>query len=135
MHLTNSDDLPVGSENSAAEATGQRCLPVPTDVKNEEQVIRLVQRTVDELGRIDILVNNAGGARLGPLSSLPTKAWDASFQLNVRSAYLCTREAGRHFVEQRGGAIVNVSSDGVSTGSGVVRTMRRPRPRCRCLLE
>ncbi len=93
------------------EATGQRCLAVPTDVKEEEQVIRLVQRAVDELGRIDILVNNAGGARLGPLSSLPTKAWDASFQLNVRSAYLCTREAGRHFVEQRAGAIVNVSSD------------------------
>jgi NAD(P)-dependent dehydrogenase (short-subunit alcohol dehydrogenase family) len=42
---------------------------------------------------------------------LPTKAWDASFDLNVRSAYFCTREAGRHFLEQRSGAIVNISSD------------------------
>jgi len=92
-------------------ATGRRCLPVPTDVKDEEQVIRLVHRTVLELGRCDILVNNAGGTRMGPLATLPTKAWDASFDLNVRSAYFCTREAGRHFLEQRSGVIVNISSD------------------------
>jgi citronellol/citronellal dehydrogenase len=91
-------------------ATGRRCLPVPTDVKVEEQVVQLVQRTVDELGRIDILINNAGGTRMGPLATLPTKAWDASFDLNVRSAYFCTREAGRHLLEQRSGAIVNISS-------------------------
>ena len=92
-------------------ATGRRCLPIRTDVKDEEQVIDLVQRTVEELGRLDILVNNAGGTRMGPLSALPTKAWDASFDLNVRSAYLCTREAGTHFVAQGSGVIVNISSD------------------------
>jgi citronellol/citronellal dehydrogenase len=95
-------------------ATGRRCLAVPTDVKDEEQVVRLVQRAVDELGRVDILVNNAGGNRLLPLTQLPTKMWDSSFNLNVRAAYVATREAGRHFVAQRSGAIVNVSS-----GAGV----------------
>jgi citronellol/citronellal dehydrogenase len=95
-------------------ATGRRCLPISTDVKVEEQVVELVRRTVEELGRVDILVNNAGGTRMGPLATLPTKAWDASFDLNVRSAYFCTREAGRHFLEQRSGAIVNISS-----GAGV----------------
>jgi 3-oxoacyl-[acyl-carrier protein] reductase len=90
---------------------GGRCLIVPTDVKDESQVVAMIERTVKELGRLDILVNNAGGARLGPLSALPTKAWDAGFDLNVRSAYIATREAGTHFLEQRSGAIVNVSSD------------------------
>lgn len=90
--------------------TGRRCLAVPTDVKDEAQVIRMVQRTVDELGRIDILVNNAGGTRMGPLTGIGTKAWDSSFDLNVRAAYLCTREAGRHMLSQRSGAIVNISS-------------------------
>jgi 3-oxoacyl-[acyl-carrier protein] reductase len=94
--------------------TGRRCLTVPTDVKDEEQVVRMVQRSVDEMGRIDILVNNAGGTRMGPLTGISTRAWDASFDLNVRSAYFCTREAGRHFIEQGSGAIVNVSS-----GAGV----------------
>jgi 3-oxoacyl-[acyl-carrier protein] reductase len=91
--------------------TGPRCLVVPTDVKQEAQVVVLVQRTVDEFGRLDILVNNAGGTRMGPLRTLPTKAWDASFELNVRSAYVATREAGPHFIEQSSGVIVNVSSD------------------------
>jgi citronellol/citronellal dehydrogenase len=103
------EDLERTSEAIEA-ATGSRCLPVPTDVKQEDQVVRLVQRTVGELGRLDILVNNAGGTRMGPLATLPTKAWDASFDLNVRSAYFCTREAGRHLIAQRSGAIVNVSS-------------------------
>ncbi|MBL7494575.1 glucose 1-dehydrogenase [Frankia sp. AgB1.9] len=93
------------------DATGRRCLPVPTNIKDEDQVIALVARTVDELGRVDILVNNAGGTRMGPLRTLPTKGWDASFDLNVRSAYFCTREAGHHFLAQGSGVIVNVSSD------------------------
>lgn len=98
------------------EATGRRCLVVPTDVKVEDQVIDMVQYAIDELGGLDILVNNAGGTRMGPLATLPTRAWDAGFDLNVRAAYLCTREAGHHFLEQRSGAIVNVSSGAGVTG-------------------
>jgi len=48
---------------------------------------------------------------MGPLRDLPIKAWDASFALNVRSAYVATREAGAHFLHQGSGVIVNVSSD------------------------
>jgi NAD(P)-dependent dehydrogenase (short-subunit alcohol dehydrogenase family) len=103
-------DLEATAE-SIEGSTGRRCLIVPTDVKDEDQVAAMVQRTVEELGRLDILVNNAGGTRMGPLRSLPTKAWDASFDLNVRAAYVATREAGAHFLAQGSGAIVNVSSD------------------------
>jgi NAD(P)-dependent dehydrogenase (short-subunit alcohol dehydrogenase family) len=106
-------------ERKAAEierGTGRRCLAVPTDVKEEEQVVRMVQRTVDQLGRVDVLVNNAGGTRMGPLIGLPTRGWDAAFDLNVRSAYFCTREAGQHFVAQGSGAIVNVGSGAGNSG-------------------
>lgn len=93
-----------------AEASGSRCIAVPTDVKDEQACIALVQRTVDELGRIDVLINNAGGTRMGPLENIPTKGWDSIFDLNVKSAYICTREAGRHMIAQKSGAIVSVSS-------------------------
>jgi citronellol/citronellal dehydrogenase len=107
------DDLERTSAAVKA-ATGRRCLAVPTDVKVEEQGISLVERTVAELGHLDILVNNAGGTRMGPLRELPTRGWDAAFDLNVRAAYVLTREAGRHFVPQGSGSIVNISS-----GAGV----------------
>ena len=107
------DELEAAAARIAAES-GSRCLAVPTDVKNEDAIIALVQRTIDAFGRIDVLVNNAGGTRMGPLESIPTRGWDSIFDLNVKSAYIATREAGRHMIAQKSGAIVNVSS-----GAGV----------------
>ena len=96
------------------EASGSPCLAVPTDVKDEEACIRLIQRTIDEFGRIDVLVNNAGGTRMGPLESIPTRGWDSIFDLNTKSTYILTREAGKHMIEQKSGSIINISS-----GAGV----------------
>ncbi|MCX7864119.1 MAG: SDR family oxidoreductase, partial [Novosphingobium sp.] len=107
------DELEAAAQR-IAQASGKRCIAIPTDVKQEEACIAMVERTMAEFGRIDILVNNAGGTRMGPLESIPTRGWDAIFDLNVRSAYFCTREAGRHMIAQRSGAIVNISS-----GAGV----------------
>jgi citronellol/citronellal dehydrogenase len=104
----------IRTAESIESETGRRCLVLPTDVKAEQQVVDMVQTTVDKLGRLDILVNNAGGTRMGPLQDIPTKAWDSVFDLNTKSAYVATREAGRHFLDQRSGTIVNISS-----GAGV----------------
>lgn len=109
----------TASELEAAAAqiereSGSRCLAVPTDVKDEEACIALVARTMAEFGRIDVLVNNAGGTRMGPLEAIPTRGWDSIFELNTRSAYILTREAGKHMIAQKSGAIVNISS-----GAGV----------------
>jgi citronellol/citronellal dehydrogenase len=99
-----------------AEESGSRCIAIPTDVKNEEAIIRLVACTADAFGTIDILVNNAGGTRMGPLEHIPTRGWDSIFDLNMKSAYICTREAGRHMIAQKSGAIVNISSGAGVTG-------------------
>jgi 3-oxoacyl-[acyl-carrier protein] reductase len=96
--------------------SGSRCLAVPTDVKDEDAVIALVQRTVDEFGRVDVMINNAGGTRMGPLETIPTRGWDSIYDLNVRSAYFCTREAGKYMMAQKSGAIVNISSNAGITG-------------------
>ncbi|MGE3690285.1 MAG: SDR family NAD(P)-dependent oxidoreductase [Novosphingobium sp.] len=107
------DELEAAAMRIEAES-GSRCLAVPTDVKNEESCIALVQRTVEEFGKVDILVNNAGGTRMGPLESIPTRGWDSIFDLNTKSTYILTREAGKHMIAQKSGAIVNISS-----GAGV----------------
>ena len=96
--------------SEVASETGRRCLPLRTDVKDEAQVVALVERTVAAFGRVDVLVNNAGGTRMGALADLPTRGWDAAFDLNVRAAYVATREVGPHMRAQGSGAIVNISS-------------------------
>jgi citronellol/citronellal dehydrogenase len=96
--------------------TGARCLAVTTDVKDEGAVTRMVQQTVDTFGRLDILINNAGGTRMGPLEKIPTHGWDSIFNLNARSAFLCTKLAGEHMIAQKCGAIVNISSTAGMTG-------------------
>ncbi len=104
------------SAATIAEQSGQPCLAVPTDVKDEEAVIHLVERTVEAFGRVDVLINNAGGTRMGPLENIPTRGWDSIYELNVRSAYVCTREAGKHMIAQGSGAIVNISSNAGISG-------------------
>ena len=101
---------------SIRDATDRRCVVQRTDVKREGDIVRMVERAMEEFGQIDILVNNAGGTRMGPLEELPTRGWDSIFELNVRGPFLCTREAGRHMIERRSGAIVNVSSGAGVTG-------------------
>jgi NAD(P)-dependent dehydrogenase (short-subunit alcohol dehydrogenase family) len=92
-------------------ATGRRCVPVVTDVRNEQQVIEMARRTIEELGRIDILVNNAGGAGAAPILKTTSAEWDKAMALNLRGPFLCMREVGRVMVSQGSGAIVNISSN------------------------
>jgi NAD(P)-dependent dehydrogenase (short-subunit alcohol dehydrogenase family) len=94
--------------------TSLRVLPVRTDVKDEASVVAMVERTMAEFGQIDVLINNAGGTRMGPLEDMPSRGWDAVVGLNMTGPFYCTREAGRHMIAARSGAIVNISS-----GAGV----------------
>lgn len=103
------DELEASAARIASEGGGA-CIAVPTDVKDEESCIRLIARTIDQFSRVDVLINNAGGTRLGPLEEIPTRGWDSIFDLNVKSAFICTREAGKHMIAQKSGAIVNISS-------------------------
>lgn len=91
--------------------TGGRCLPVTADVCDKEQVERMVAETIAAFGRIDILINNVGWASQHvPFNDIGPAGWREEFALNLDSAYFCTKAAGRHFLAQRSGAIVNVSS-------------------------
>src|SRR5258706_6268581 len=92
------------------EETGRRCLTVRADMRDEEQVTAMVARVVAELGRVDILVNNAGWGHHGPLNGMTSELYRGEFAINMDTTFFCSREAGRHFIAQGSGAIVNVSS-------------------------
>jgi glucose 1-dehydrogenase len=81
------------------------------DVSDEDDVVRMVREAVDGLGGIDVLVNNAGIQISRPSDELSSADFDRVLAVNLRGAFLCAREAIRHFLaEGKGGSIVNVSS-------------------------
>ncbi|MDG2002587.1 MAG: SDR family NAD(P)-dependent oxidoreductase [Novosphingobium sp.] len=99
-------------------ATGRKCLAVPTDAHEEEQVQRMVARTMEAFGRVDILSNNVGWGDSATLSQVDYEAWRFEFTRNVDPAFFCTKAVGPHMREQGSGAIVHNSSvagvDGVA---------------------
>ena len=91
-------------------ASNGEALACPTDVTDEAAVERMVAATVETFGRVDILVNNSGVLTTTPLLDQPAEDWDRIIGTNLRGTFLATKAAGRHFVAQRSGKVLNVAS-------------------------
>jgi glucose 1-dehydrogenase len=90
---------------------GVRDVLVRGDVSNEDEVVAMVADAVKQLGGIDVLVNNAGIQISRHSDELSSEAFDKVIAVNLRGAFLCAREAIRHFLaEDKPGVIINVSS-------------------------
>jgi glucose 1-dehydrogenase len=90
---------------------GVRNVLVGADVSNEDEVARMVAEAVEQLGGIDVLVNNAGIQISRPSHELSSADFDKVLAVNLRGAFLCAREAIKHFLaEDKPGSIVNISS-------------------------
>ena len=92
--------------------TGRPVLAVPTDVRNEPDVERLVHTVVERWGRLDVLVNNAGTSAARPFDLLTDEIVGEDFQVKVYGAVYCIRAALPHLRAAGGGAIVNVTTHG-----------------------
>lgn len=95
---------------AAVTALGRRALAVSADVSDEEQVIEAVRRVADEIGEPAILVNNAGVLRNGLAFKMSSADWDTVIDVNLRSAFLMSREAQAHMSTAGWGRIINLSS-------------------------
>jgi citronellol/citronellal dehydrogenase len=92
----------------AVRALGRRALAIPTDVRDEEAIRNMIDRTVAEFGRIDILVNNAGAIWTKPILETPPKRFDLMMGINVRAAYVACYYALPHMVKQQWGHVLNM---------------------------
>ena len=101
-------------ETAAAEAADQlgatKAIGIGCDVANAESVDAAIARVVEELGGIHILVNNAGITRDNLLFKMTEDDWDMVMNVHLKGAFLMTRAAQKHFVEQKYGKILNLSS-------------------------
>ncbi len=88
-----------------------KVITVQADVSNEEEVKRMFAQVLDALGTIDILVNNSGIQKAVPSHELKMADFDRIPGVNLRGAFICSREAIGHFLARKGaGVIVNNSS-------------------------
>jgi glucose 1-dehydrogenase len=90
---------------------GVRDVLVGADVSREDEVVRMVGEAIEGLGGVDVLVNNAGIQISRPSDELSSAEFDKVLSVNLRGAFMCAREAIKHFLEEeKAGSIVNISS-------------------------
>ena len=94
---------------------GGEVLTVPTDLRNRTEVKNLVQKTMDQYGRIDILVNNAGINPRGLFLDTTDEEWEQVWQINVMGVVHCCRAVLPIMKQQKSGNIINMGS-----GLGIV---------------
>jgi NAD(P)-dependent dehydrogenase (short-subunit alcohol dehydrogenase family) len=100
------------ARQAAAEiARGGRVHAIECDVGFSDQVVRAFREADELLAGLDILVNNAGLIRQSPIVDMPEEDWDFILRNNLKSVFLCSKEAGRRMIAQRrGGRIIAISS-------------------------
>ena len=91
-------------------AFGGQALVVPTDVNENANIEALAHATIEEFGRIDIVVNNAGGTPPRPFLDTSPGYFERAFHFNTTTAFVLSKAAVPHMIEQGEGTIVNISS-------------------------
>jgi NAD(P)-dependent dehydrogenase (short-subunit alcohol dehydrogenase family) len=89
---------------------GGRALPIRADITVDGDVEQMVQRVLDEFGRIDILVNDAAANFNSFVADLPIKRWDLMMNVNLRGTFICTKAVLPTMMAQRSGNIVCMTS-------------------------
>jgi NADP-dependent 3-hydroxy acid dehydrogenase YdfG len=86
-------------------------LPIQADVSKEEDMQKVVQKTIDEYGRVDLLVNNAGIGFFKLTEEVTLEEWKKVFEVNVQGVFLATKAVLPHMKERKSGTIITISSD------------------------
>ncbi|MGF9979047.1 3-oxoacyl-ACP reductase FabG [Viridibacillus arvi] len=88
----------------------ERVLFIEVDVSDRESVKAMVQKTVDQFGRIDILINNAGITRDAMLTKMTEIDFQEVLNVNLNGVFHCTQEVALHMVANQYGKIINTTS-------------------------
>lgn len=119
----NEERLEEAKREMEETATGT-IFPVAMDVRNSEDVDRMVTETVAEYGTIDHLVNNAAGNFVVPTEELSVNGWNAVIDIVLNGTFYCTRAVGNYWIkEKKQGSILNmVATYAWDAGVGVAHS-------------
>jgi NAD(P)-dependent dehydrogenase (short-subunit alcohol dehydrogenase family) len=130
-------DSPPAAEGVDDDAS-KRVVHMTCDVREPDQIDAVVQRALDEFGRVDVLVNNAGGSPAADASTASPRFFAAIIAINLTGLMVFSQRANNVMQKQdEGGSIVNISSvAGLSATPSTHRppaTHRRCSPECRAV--
>jgi glucose 1-dehydrogenase len=101
------ETLAAAQKISAANGhTDAKHITVYGDVSKEEDVAKMFAETLQAFGRLDVLINNAGWQKEAPSDQLDMKDYDGVLNTNIRGAFMCAREALKHFLARGGGGVI-----------------------------
>jgi sorbitol-6-phosphate 2-dehydrogenase len=96
---------------------GKRAIAIKVDVTDEAQVAAMVDRSVQEFGRLDILVANAGILISGAITEFSSDQWRAVINVNLVGYFHCAKHAARVMMARRSGVIIDINSKSGKRGS------------------
>ena len=91
-------------------ALGRQAIGIRCDVTKGDEVEQMVERVVDEFGKVDILVNNAGITGGAPITEMTEEHWDRVLDVCLKSQFLCCKYVLPHMIKQQSGKIINIGS-------------------------
>ncbi len=121
--LMDRDGEAVERATEALRAEGLTALGLAGDVTDPDQVAGVVERMVEQWGRVDICVNNAGVTVHAPAERMTLAEWQFVLDVNLTGVFVVAQACGRHMIAQRGGCIINIASM-----SGLI--VNYPQPQC-----
>ena len=89
---------------------GNEAIALKADISNEEEVKRLVNKTLEKFNKIDVLINNAGISERISYQEITGNKWDELMNVNLKGYFLCSKEVGEIMKKQESGKIINISS-------------------------
>lgn len=101
---------------AAIQELGPKSIAVKTDVSSVLDVENLYKSVLDKFGTVDILVNAAGICKMVPILEITPEEWDHTMAVNLRSVFLCSREAFKIMKEKGEGKIVSIASAAAKIG-------------------
>jgi 3-oxoacyl-[acyl-carrier protein] reductase len=90
---------------------GGRAIHLQADISKSGDVRKMVQKTVQEYNGVDILVNNAGVHFAKDFFDITEDEWNRTIDVNLKGAYLCSKEVAPIMIKQKRGRIINISSN------------------------
>ncbi|MFX1463099.1 MAG: SDR family NAD(P)-dependent oxidoreductase [Promethearchaeota archaeon] len=88
----------------------ERTTIIKVDVRNPEEVKKMIDSTVKKYGRLDILIVNAGVVRVGPVETFPDEDYDLLIDVNLKGTHYTCKYAVPYFKKQKSGSIITLAS-------------------------